>query len=128
MFINNAPLIRSLTCNHCLYQGEADEIEGGLTKTCRCKITKRIGSVRRGYYCQHFVNRTKESSDKKFNGYKVRSKQIEDYRTKNQWRQAGYAVKKDATGTEMYAVMLSAQNDGKRFVYYLPEEVEKIER
>lgn len=58
----------------------------------------------------------------------MRSKQIEDYRTKNQWRQAGYAVKKDATGTEMYAVILSAQNDGKRFVYYLPEEVEKIER
>ena len=77
-------------------------------------------------YCLQFNNRISESSSEEYNGFRVRSKQVEDYRTKNQWLETGYVVKTDAVGTEMYAVLLAAENNGRRYIYYLPDQVVKI--
>lgn len=122
----HTPPLRSQTCNHCLRKYESGDIVHGLFTTCRCGITGRKGSVNRGLYCLQFRNRMSESDTTEYNGFKVRSKQVEDYRTRNQWFDAGYAVKDGAVGTEMYAVLLSAENNGRRYKYYLPTEVERI--
>ena len=121
------PPIRSLTCNRCSHQYETTGDSRDIAITCRCDITGRKGSVSRGMFCLQFEDRIKNSFDEEVNGFKVRSKQVEDYRTRNQWERAGYAVKKGAIGTEMYAVLLAAENNGRRYIYYLPEEVEKLE-
>lgn len=117
--------IRSVTCNHCSHKYDSETKPNGIPTTCRCRITGRKGSVERGKYCLQFVNRLSETETQiEFNGFKVRSKQVEDYRTKNQWEKAGYRVKQNAIGTEMYPVMLAAQRNGRRYTYYLPNEVE----
>lgn len=124
----HTPPLRSQTCNHCSHQYEKSDIQRyGIFTTCRCGITGRKGSVNRGLYCLQFNNRIHESFTEEYNGFKVRSKQIEDYRTKRQWLDAGYAIKADAVGTEMYAVLSAAENNGKRYIYYLPNEVEPLQ-
>ena len=121
------PPLRAQTCNHCSHQYEKSNIgRNGIFTTCRCDITGRKGSVNRGLYCLQFNNRISESSSEEYNGFRVRSKQVEDYRTKNQWLETGYVVKTDAVGTEMYAVLLAAENNGRRYIYYLPDQVVKI--
>lgn len=120
------PPLRSVTCNRCSHQYEKSDISRGIFKKCRCDITGRKGSVNRGMYCMQFKDRMNASSSTEYNGYKVRSKQVEDYRTRRQWLDAGYYVKENAIGTEMYAVMSAAEHNGRRYIYYLPNEVEKI--
>lgn len=123
------PPIRSQTCNHCIHQYDCSGAGGnGIYKTSRCGITGRKGSVNRGLYCLQFKNRRRQSDTDKINGYMVRTRQIEDYRTKNQWFESGYEVKPDAVGTEMYASFMGAEHKGKTFIYYLPDEVQKINR
>lgn len=122
----HTPPLRSQTCNHCSREYEKSNIVRGLFTTCRCGITGRKGSVNRGLYCLQFRNRMNESDTTEHNGFKVRSKQVEDYRTKNQWLDAGYVVKDGVVGTEMYAVLSAAEHNGRRYTYYLPNEVEKI--
>ena len=121
------PQLRIQTCNHCLHQINPEDIgRGGIFQACGCEITKRTGSVNRGRYCTHFENRIRESWTEKVNGFMVRSKQTEDYRTRNQWERAGFEPKQGVQGTEMYATRFAAENHSKTYIYYLPEEVEEI--
>ena len=119
-------MIRNLPCYHCIHCVECRNMERGRFKERKCDITKRWGSMYKAYYCNEFVNRRTESSTYEYNGYRVKKDQLEDYRTENQWREAGYVVKEEAVGKEMYASRFSAINGGKTYIYYLPEEVEKI--
>lgn len=116
--------IRQLPCYHCVHCIECkDMIRGRFTKR-KCDLTKRWGRMDKACYCTKFEDKRKESSPALFNGYRVRKDQIEDYRTTNQWASAGYVIRDGAVGTEMYASRFSAMNDGPRFIYFLPDQVQ----
>lgn len=109
--------LRQSTCNQCSH-GRAAPFDYG---TAYCKKTGRKGKASRACYCEMFERRLKESSDEVSDlGFKYRSKQVEDYRTRRQWEDAGYQVKDGIQGHEMHARM----GDRKTFVYFLPDEVE----
>lgn len=111
--------LRQSTCNQCIH-GTAKGIN---YKKSHCEITKREGNAERACYCAKFVSRLDGSSSLVSpQGFPYRSRQIEDYRTRRQWEEAGYKVKIGEEGHKMH----SSMNSSKTFVYYLPEEVESI--
>lgn len=113
--------LRQSTCNQCKH-GHAVGVN---YYRARCDITKREGNASRACYCKHFDSRLQCSSDAvSEQGFKYRSKQIEDYRTEKQWLDAGFVPKKESTGCEMHASMMSS----KTYIYYLPEDVEPIKK
>lgn len=111
--------LRRSTCNQCSHGRPV----GGDYKIAYCEKTKRKGWASRACYCQKFERRFQTSSNQVSDlGFKYRSKQVEDYRTRRQWEEIGYIVKEGEKGHEMHASMMS----NKTFVYYLPEEVEPM--
>jgi hypothetical protein len=112
--------LRQSTCNQCSY-GQAI---GGDYKIAYCKKTKRKGKASRACYCEKFEGRLKTSDNRVSDlGFMYRSKQVEDYRTRLQWEDAGYRVKDGIQGHEMHASMMSS----KTYIYFLPDEVEPME-
>lgn len=110
--------LRQTTCNQCLH-GMAKGVNYNRTY---CRKTKREGNATRACYCEKFESRLKRSGEEvSAQGFKYRSKQVEDYRTKRQWEDVGYRVKEGVKGHEMHPSMLSS----KTYIYFLPEEVEK---
>lgn len=119
-------VLRQLPCYHCVHcVGVKDMKRGSFTKR-KCALTERWGSMRKAFCCTRFENKHTESSKEQFNGYRVKKDQTEDFRTANQWLDAGYKVKAGEKGTEMYATRIAAMSNGKRFVYFLPEQVRPI--
>lgn len=110
---------RTLTCFRCVHRG----LTTASAKRCYCELTKRVGNIERGYYCDKFERQETQSCDIEFNGFARRNLQLEDYRTAKQWTDAGRAVNEGAEGRRMYANGTSS----KTFVYYLPEETHEIE-
>ena len=111
--------LRQSTCNQCLH-GRPRGID---YQKSFCEKTGREGSVERACCCEKFERRLNSSSSiLSPQGFKYRSKQIEDYRTRRQWEDAGYKVRDGEVGYEMHASMMS----GKTFLYYLPEQVERM--
>ena len=92
-----------------------------------CEITGKWGSMERAFFCLDFNNKTEKSDITEYHGYRIRNRQIEDWRTKNQWAEAGYYVKPEEQPTMMFKDFYSAENNLKNglFGYYLPEQVEK---
>ena len=115
----NEDFLRQSTCNQCSH-GRPVGIDYRITY---CEKTKRKGKASRACYCEKFERRLKESCDRVSDlGFKYRSKQVEDYRTRRQWEDAGYKVKDGIQGHEMHAVSGSS----KTFIYFLPDEVEPM--
>ena len=117
--------LRRLPCYHCIHCVEARKLQYGRFTERKCDITNRWGRMDKSNCCTKFENKQSHSSDHKYNGFLVRKDQIEDYRTENQWLEDGFVVKKNAVGTEMYASRMSAMNNGRRFIYYLPDQVKR---
>ena len=116
---------RTLPCYHCVHCIEARDMKRGAFTKRMCRLTNRWGSMKKAFYCERFENRQSKSSTNEVNGHRIRKDQIEDYRTANQWEEAGFQVKEGEIGVEMYASRVAAMNDGKTFTYYLPEQVER---
>ena len=117
--------LRQLPCYHCVHCKESTGYRRGHFEKRKCALTNRWGSMNKAFYCTRFQNRQQESSPMEINGYRIRKDQVEDYRTENQWAAAGYVVRSGCFGTEMYATRSAAMSNGKRYIYYLPEEVRK---
>ena len=118
-------ILRRLPCYHCVNCIDKKDMKNGVFTKRKCSLTNRWGHMNKSYTCTMFENISKSSSTTMYNGFLVSKDQIEDYRTEKQWNESGYKVKDGSTGYEMYASRWSARNDGKRYVYYLPEQVEK---
>lgn len=118
-------ILRQLPCYHCTHCIDSKDMKRGVFAQRKCDLTNRWGSMQKAFYCTKFENRQKQSSSEEINGYRIRKDQIEDYRTANQWAEAGYMVRDGEEGTEMYASRMAAMRDGPVYTYYLPEQVEK---
>lgn len=113
--------LRHLQCWHCSHCMASNASKS------QCELTGRWGNMERAFFCLDFDNKRAVSNTTEFHGYKVKNRQIEDWRTKNQWLEAGYYVKKGEQPTMMFKDFLSAEHNYKNglFGYYLPEQVEK---
>lgn len=118
-------VLRQLPCYHCVHCADKKGLKGQVFTQRLCALTNRWGSMNKAFYCKKFENVQAESSTQEVNGYRIRKDQVEDYRTENQWVEAGYRVKPGAEGVEMYATRMAAMRDGPVFRYYLPDQVEK---
>lgn len=118
-------ILRRLPCYHCIHCVESKDMRRGSFAKRKCGLTQRWGSMKKAFYCTKFENKRKQSSAAEVNGYRIRKDQVEDYRTANQWAEAGYRVRSDAQGAEMYASRVAAMHDGPRYTYYLPDQVER---
>lgn len=118
-------VLRQLPCYHCVHCVECKDMKRGAFTKRKCSLTNRWGSMNKSFCCTKFENKRGQSSTEEVNGYRIRKDQVEDYRTANQWAEAGYRVKPGAEGIEMYASRFSAAHDGPVFIYYLPEQVEE---
>ena len=118
-------VLRQLRCYQCTHCIGSKEMKRGQFQKRLCDITNKWGNMEMAFYCTEFDNKREESSSYEYNGYRVKKDQIEDYRTKNQWEDAGYKIREGASGVEMYATRMAAMHNGKRFIYYLPEDVVK---
>ena len=117
--MNEEKIPRQSTCNQCKY-GRPMGVD---YHRVFCVKTNRAGAASRACYCDMFEHRLEgSSSELSPQGFKYRSKQIEDYRTQRQWADVGYKPKSDEKGHEMHASMLST----KTYTYYLPDEVEPM--
>lgn len=123
MYSENA--LRQLPCYHCVHCVESKDMRRGSFTKRKCGLTRRWGSMKKAFYCTRFENKRNKSSVEEVNRYRIRKDQVEDYRTANQWAEAGYRVKSGEEGTEMYASRLAAMHDGPVYTYYLPEQVER---
>lgn len=122
----NETELRTVNCTRCEHCKDwLTRLEGHKIDKRLCEITKRYGSVALGRYCKLFEDIRKTSNLTEYNGFLVRKYQVEDYRTRKQWEKAGYQLKSDAVGKEMYAQIGAAlANSQHRYIYYLPHEVE----
>lgn len=120
-------ILRQLPCYHCVHCVGSKDLKRGSFAKRKCALTERWGSMQKAFYCTRFENKLAESSDEQINGYRIKKDQTEDFRTANQWLEAGYKVKAGEKGAEMYATRMAAMNNGKRFLYFLPEQVRPID-
>lgn len=107
------------SCKHC---GVSEIGSQGKPKRVKCEITKRMGKLSRGYYCQHFEyrQRPKELGD---DGIPIKNRQPLDYRTERQWESEGRRIREGETGVIMHSSRLSL----KVYEYYLIEQTEVID-
>ena len=107
------------SCQHC---GESERGSQGRPKRVKCEITKRMGKLSRGYYCQHFkyMQRSGELGD---DGIPIKNRQPLDYRTERQWESEGRRIREGETGVIMHSSRLSL----KVYEYYLIEQTEVID-
>lgn len=116
---------RAMTCWQCKYVGltkARDENKVGSPDKNLCEITRRWGSLKRGYTCERFEYRQLDKS-KAEDGIEIKNRQPLDYRTERQWMESGRKLKDGAIGKEMYA---SRKNMKMKYRYYLVEETEEI--
>lgn len=116
-------VLRQMPCYHCIHCVDSKDLKRGVFTKRKCELTNRWGSMKKAFNCTKFENKQRQSSTEEINGYRIRKDQIEDYRTANQWAEAGYRVKPGAVGTEMYASRMAAMRDGPVYTYYLPDQV-----
>lgn len=107
------------SCQHC---GESERGSQGRPKRVKCEITKRMGKLSRGYYCQHFeyMQRSGGLGD---DGIPIKNRQPLDYRTERQWESEGRRIREGETGVIMHSSRLSL----KVYEYYLIEQTEVID-
>lgn len=83
--------------------------------------------MERAFFCEEYLDNNSWGSDTtEYHGYRIKNRQVEDWRTKNQWAEAGYYVKPGEQPTMMWKNFMSAENNYQRgglFGYYLPEQV-----
>lgn len=119
--------LRTVKCYQCIHcKDEKDMRKMAFTKSL-CAISGRWGSTKRAYWCLDFEGESTKSSTTKYHGHRIRNRQVEDWRTKNQWAEAGYHVKPGEQPTMMFKDFRSAEDNNPRglFGYYLPEQVER---
>lgn len=118
-------ILRQLPCYHCVHCKGNKDLKGLVFTKRFCQLTQKWGDMNSAFYCKKFKDKRQESSDYEVNGYRIRKDQLEDYRTENQWVEAGYRLKPGAQGRKMYATRMAAMHEGRVYTYYLPEQVEK---
>lgn len=121
--------LRHLQCWHCTHCFETASHNGwDASNKSRCAKNNTWGSMDRAFFCEEYLGNNREGSDTtEYHGYRIKNRQVEDWRTKNQWAEAGYRVKPGEQPTMMWKNFLSAENNYQRsglFGYYLPEQVE----
>ncbi len=119
--------LRTLKCWKCIYcENEKDLRKMSFSKSL-CSITGRWGSMNRAFFCLDFDMGNIKSDMTEYHGHRIRNRQAEDWRTKNQWNEAGYSVKPGEKPTLMFKDHFSAENNNERglFGYYLPEQVKQ---
>lgn len=107
------------SCEHC---GKAERGSMGRPKRAKCDITKRMGKLSRGYYCQRFEYKQREKALGD-DGLPIKNRQPLDYRTAKQWESEGRKIKSGETGVLMHSSRLSM----KVYEYYLIEQTEVME-
>ena len=121
--------IRHLQCWHCTHCTDKDGMRGGdqFSKSL-CGIDGTWGSMERSFFCLSFEDDRPQSDTTEYFGHRIKNRQVEDWRTKNQWLDAGYAIKPGEQPTMMFKNFLSAERNLQNglFGYYLPDQVEKI--
>ena len=119
--------LRTLKCYHCIHCEDEDDMRKMSFMKSLCGITGRWGSQKRAYWCIEFETPNYSSDITEYHGHKIRNRQYEDWRTENQWLEAGYYVKPGEQPTMMFKDFRSAEDNNPRglFGYYLPEQVER---
>ena len=122
--------LRHLQCWHCTHCFDKSGDKGAdASSKSRCAKNNTWGSMERAFFCEEFLGDNRGGSDTtEYHGYRIKNRQVEDWRTKNQWAEAGYYVKPGEQPTMMWKNFMSAENNYQRgglFGYYLPEQVER---
>lgn len=114
-------MVRSFTCWQCKHMRSAD-LKNGRPYKCVCDISKRKGSIERGYDCKKFEYKQWHNAIAP-DGTPIKNRQPLDYRTEKQWEDCGRQVIDPAAGIEMYA---TKSNLKKKYRYYLIENTISI--
>ena len=121
--------LRHLQCWHCVHCADKS-MENPLhpSKKSLCGITNRWGSMERAFFCMEYDDGRSASDTTEYHGYRIKNRQVEDWRTRNQWEAAGYYIKPGEQPTMMWKNFMCAEKNYTRsglFGYYLPEQVAK---
>lgn len=118
--------LRHLQCWHCNHCKDKDGMKGAdiFTKAL-CDINGRWGSMTRAFFCLDFEDERKQSDTTEYHGYRIKNRQVEDWRTRRQWEDAGFYVKPGEQPTMMFKNFLSAEKNLQSGLieYYLPDQV-----
>ena len=121
--------LRHLQCWHCTHCFDKSGDKGAdASSKSRCAKNNTWGSMERAFFCEEYLDDNRGGSDTaEYHGYRIKNRQVEDWRTKNQWAEAGYHVKPGEQPTMMFKDFRSAEDNNPRglFGYYLPEQVER---
>ncbi len=118
--------LRHLQCWHCNHCRDKEAMSGGdsFSKSL-CGIDGKWGSMTRAFFCQDFENESLQSETREYHGYRIKNRQVEDWRTRRQWEDAGFYVKPGEQPTMMFKNFLSAEKNLQSGLigYYLPDQV-----
>jgi len=119
--------LRTVKCYKCIHCKDEKGMRKMSFTDSLCAISGRWGSQKRAYWCLDFEGHSSGSDTTEYHGHRIRNRQVEDWRTKNQWEEAGYFVKFGEQPTLMFKDARSAEENNERglYGYYLPEQVER---
>lgn len=119
--------LRTVKCYQCIHCKDEKDMRKMAFMKSLCAISGRWGSQKRAFWCLDFEGKNLKSDTNNYHGHRIRNRQVEDWRTKNQWEEAGYFVKFGEQPTQMFKDARSAEKNNERglFEYYLPEQVER---
>ena len=114
--------LRTASCTECRHKTSVkNDIRQVYCDICEEYISNKTSERCIYYQCY------KDKSDIVINGHKVKQYQTKEYMTINQWKKAGYKIKRNAQGVLMYSSEVSAKKYPDNLItYYSREEVEKI--
>ena len=111
---------QGFTCYSCIHCKQTKSNKPGYPTKRLCEITKRWGSMNLGYDCSFFSYKQRPNAIGT-DGIPIKNKQPLDYRTSNQWLEAGRKIKQNAVGL----VMHSNSHSLRTYTYYLIEDTEQ---
>ncbi len=126
----NSEILRTIPCNKCSHSTSERNIKKGQNdvryKESYCDVFKVWLKMITSYKCPYFEDMRIDDDIRYINGYSIRNERKEDFRTQKQWEKAGFLVKPNEKGQEMYASYSAFKKDpDNRIIYYLPEQVER---
>lgn len=126
----NSVTLRTISCSKCCHSTSERNIKNGINdvryKESYCDICSDWVKMTTSYKCPYFNDMRISDEVRYFNGYCIRTERKEDFRTKKQWEKAGYIVKPNEKGQEMYSSYKAFKKDPNyRITYFLPEQVER---
>ena len=94
-----------------------------------CGVDATWGSMTRAFFCLDFEDGSLQSDTTEYHGHRIKNRQVEDWRTRRQWEDAGFYVKPGEQPTMMFKNFLSAEKNLRSGLcgYYLPDQVKHKE-